>query len=135
MKPILHLTRDAASGDRRTNRQRAFIGTLLVLCLLLAQWVGYAHAIAHVHGQGNVGTHAAVADRGADTSSGPFEHQKASGACAALDAAALGAGLCSKGLALQALHAPQLPPVERASQPWLPAFAPHFSTRAPPLNA
>ena len=134
MKPIFHLTRDAASG-RRTNRQRAFIGTLLVLCLLLAQWVGYAHAIAHVHGQGNAGTHAAIADRGTDTSPAPFEHQKASGACAALDAAALGAGLCSTGLVLQALHAPQLPRVERAAQPWLPAFAPHFATRAPPLNA
>ncbi len=115
-------------------RHRALVSALLVLCLLLAQWVGYAHAIAHWHGQGMGGAHLQQSERIADASS-LFDHPKASGACTALDAATLGAGLCSSGLALPAVHVPPLPLVAQDTQRWLPAFSPLFPTRAPPLNA
>lgn len=127
-------TRISTSAGYRMLRHRALVSALLVLCLLLAQWVGYAHAIAHWHGLGNGGAHLLQAERIADGSP-VFDHQKSSGACAAFDAATLGAGLCHSGLALPAVHVPQLPPVAQDTQRWLPAFSPLFSTRAPPLNA
>ena len=132
---ILTLARQSSTsaGERCIHPARALMGALLVLCLLLSQWVGYAHAIAHWHG--NAAAHLQKAERSADASTGLFEHQKASGTCIALDAAALGAGLCSSALALPVAHAPQLRPDMLAAQRWLPAFSPLFSTRAPPLNA
>ncbi len=132
---ILNLVRQTstAAGDRCIRPARAFMGALLVLCLLLSQWVGYAHAIGHWHG--NATAHLQKAERSADASTGLFDHQKASGACIALDAVALGAGLCSSALALPVAHAPQLRPDMLAAQRWLPAFSALFSTRAPPLNA
>lgn len=133
LNPALHI--DSTTGERRKLRHRALIGALLVLCLLFAQWVGYAHAIAHWHGQGSAAAHWQKGERIADAGNGLFDHQKASGACVALDAATLGAGPCSSGLALPALHAPQQPPVTLAEPSWRPAFSALFSTRAPPLNA
>ena len=138
MIPIPSIHSRIAASERRLLRPRAVVGALLVLCLLLAQWVGYAHAIAHWHGQGSNAAHLKhlqKAERVADAGNGLFDHQKASGACVALDAVALGAGLCSSGLALPAAHAPQLPPVALTEQRWLPAFSALFATRAPPLNA
>ncbi len=127
----------ASAGDRRIRRQRSFAGTLLVLCLLFAQWVGYAHAIAHWHGQGNAGAHLQKAERIAiaDATTGLFDHQKASGACVALDAATLGVSLCSSALTLPAIHQPPLLQAMPAAPFWLPAFSPLFSPRAPPLSA
>ncbi len=135
MIPTLSTHPSIATGARSLLRPRAVVGAWLVLCLLLAQWVGYAHAIAHWHGQGSNAVHLQKAERVADAGTGLFDHQNASGTCIALDAVALGAGPCSSGLALPAVHAPQLPPVALAEQRWLPAFSAHFSTRAPPLNA
>jgi hypothetical protein len=133
LNPTLHI--DSGARERRTLRHRALIGALLVLSLLLVQWVGYAHAIAHWHGQGSVAAHLQNAERIVDAGNGLFDHQKASGACVALDAATLGAGPCSSSFALPALHAPQLPPVTLPEPRWRPAFSALFSTRAPPLNA
>ena len=126
---------DSTTGERPMSRHRALIGAMLVLCLLFAQWVGYAHAIAHGHVQGNAAAHLSKAERVADAGKGLFDHQQASSACIALDAATLGAGLCSNDLALPAVHAPRLPAVTLIDQRWLPVFSAHFSTRAPPLNA
>lgn len=130
---LAHVRRTA--NDGRMLRRRALVGAWLVLCLLLAQWVGYAHAIAHWHGQGSAAAHLQKSERGADVAASVFDHQKASGTCVALDAATLGAGLCSSGLALLAVPAPQQPPAMPAGPRWLPAFSPLFSTRAPPLDA
>ncbi len=136
------MTRPSAL-NRRTIRSgqlaptpRALLGALLVLCLLLSQWLGYAHAIAHLHGQANVVSHVqGEPPAGSGAGSVLFEHQKASGSCAALDAATLGAGLCGDGLALSALRAPQVPAPDFQHQPWRAAFTPLFSSRAPPRNA
>ncbi len=127
-------TRTGTTASHRRLRHRAFASAMLVLCLLVAQWVGYAHAIAHWHGQEMGAAHLQQSERIADASP-VFDHQKASGACAALDAATLGAGLCSSSFALPAVHVPQRPPVAQDTQRWLPAFSPFFPTRAPPLNA
>lgn len=128
--------RQPGISGQPTPVRRALLGALLVLCLLLSQWLGYSHAIAHMHGQANAAAHAqGEPPAGTQPGSGLFEHQKASGACAALDAATLGASLCSDGLALSALRAPQVPAPALQYQAWRPAFIPLFSSRAPPPDA
>ena len=135
MNRILPSHNRSATGGRRLHRPRALIGALLVLCLLLAQWVGLSHAIAHAHGLGNASLHQALADRGADgnpTGNGLFDHPRASGACAALDAATLGAGPCTDIAMLPVQRAAQVPAVALPLQRWHSPFIANFSTRAPP---
>ncbi len=112
----------------RQPRRSAALGVLLAISLLLTQWLGYAHAIAHAGVPAEFA--AAQAAKG-----DPFDHAKSASACAALDAIALGAGLQSTGL-------PPLPPAMADApvpQPlrngWHRLFTAHFSSRAPPLNA
>lgn len=112
----------------RQPRRSAALGVLLAISLLLTQWLGYAHAIAHA---GAPAEYAAAPMVKGD----PFDHAKSASACAALDAMALGMGLQSTGL-------PPLPPAVADSpvaQPlrtgWHRLFTAHFSSRAPPLNA
>ncbi len=114
--------------DRMRVRHRsALFGILLALSLLLTQWLGYAHAIAHA---GNAAEFAKAGQAG-----GPFEHARSAGACAGFDAATLGAGTLNSVLPLL--------PVIRESGPvdlplrsgWHRQFSAHFSSRAPPLNA
>ena len=124
------------SAARYAPRGNALVSGLLVLCLLLAQWVGLAHAIAHAQSQGSV--HLQLAERGGDTdavSVGLFDHPKASGACAALDAATLGAGPCTDIGTLPLQRAVQVPASAVLLQRWHPPFVASFSSRAPPLDA
>ncbi len=143
MNRLLAITGGPAHSERRTQRQRAFVGVLLVLCLLLAQWVGYAHAIAHAHGQGNLNAPLQVAelnsdargDAGNDAKAGLFDHARASGACVALDASALGAGPCADIALLPVQRATLAPATAVLLQRWHPPFTANFATRAPPVNA
>lgn len=108
-------------------RRSALMGILLALSLLFTQWLGYAHAIAHA---GGATDYAKVAQ-----ADGALEHAKSAGACAAFDAATLGAGTLNSVL-------PAMPVVQKSGPVALPLragwhrqFTAHFSSRAPPLNA
>ena len=123
------------TGGRHMHWQRALISALVVVCLLLAQWVGLSHAVAHAHGLGNAGLHLASAERGADgnpAGNSLFDHPRASGACAALDAATLGAGPCADVAMLPVQRAAQAPVIAVLLQRWHSPFVANFSTRAPP---
>ncbi len=99
---------------------------LLAVSLLFSQWLGYAHAIAH----------AGVGAEPVKAYAGVSDHVKSAGACAALDAAALGAGLQGAGLAPLAALAASEPVVLPLRSGWHRLFTTHFSSRAPPaLNA
>ncbi len=109
------------------DRRGALMGMLLVLSLLLTQWLGYAHAIAHAGG--------APEFKKAALAGSALEHAKSASACAAFDAATLGAGTLNSML-------PALPVVREGGPVILPLrsgwhrqFSAHFSSRAPPLNA
>ncbi len=141
MNRLLAINGGLAHSERRAQRQRAVIGVLLVLCLLLAQWVGYAHAIAHAHVQGNASPHLLAGERGIDATSdanakaGLFDHARASGACVALDAAALGAGPCTDIALLPVQRAAVAPVTVVLLHRWLAPFTANFASRAPPVNA
>lgn len=112
----------------RRPRRNAALAVLLALSLLLMQWLGYAHAIAHAEGQPEF-------EKVAATQDDSFGHAKSASACAALDAVALGAGL-------QAAPVVLCPPATAdtvLTQPpcagWRRLFSAHFCSRAPPLNA
>jgi hypothetical protein len=111
-----------ASSHRRS--YRALTAALLVFGLLLSQWVGWTHAIAH---SGIASTQAA-----SDSSWEPIQHTHSASHCAALDAATLGASLHSSGLlvlpAVRASAAIDLP--VRGGIARLTAL--HFNSRAPP---
>lgn len=106
---------------------RAVTAALLVISLLLAQWLGLAHAIGH---SGIAGTQTMSAPGWE-----PSQHPHSIGHCAAFDAATLGASLHSIGL--------PLPPVIRTSTainlPVVGAVTArtprHFDSRAPPQLA
>lgn len=113
----------------RHRRRNVLTGILLALSLLFTQWLGYAHAFAHAGG------HAGWVQDTSRATDSPFDHSKSASACAAFDAATLGAGLQP--------DAPALPPAVSpgdavAAQPcasWHPSFTAHFPTRAPPTTA
>ncbi len=112
-----------------SKRSTALIGMLLAISLLLSQWLGYAHAIAHA----GVGAEPAKA---AQAYTGVSDHVKSAGACAALDAATLGAGLQSASLPLLPDMATNGPVALPLRSGWHRLFTAHFSSRAPPrLNA
>ena len=99
-----------------------------MLSLLLTQWLGYAHAIAHADNR-NEATTVGIAKAGV------ADHQKSASACAAFDAATLGAGLHSPAITLFASPAPAFAPLALTPAGHAPAFFAHFSSRAPPLKA
>ncbi len=112
----------------RTDRRRHWLALTLILSLLFVQWIGFGHSIAHGNGLPELRQTAAKAI-------GLPDHQKAAGACAALDAATLGAGLPTADF-VPAFAVPDHGPVTlplRAG--WHRLFTAHFSSRAPPLNA
>ncbi len=109
------------------NRRRAFMGMLLALSLLFTQWVGYAHAIAHA---GGATEFTKVAQAGS-----PLEHAKSASACAAFDAATLGAGTLNSALPTVPVVQESGPVVLPLRAGWHRQFSAHFSSRAPPLNA
>lgn len=109
------------------NPQRAFTAVVLVLSLLLAQWLGLTHAIAH----------SGVASAQTASASGwePIEHTQSATHCAAFDAATLGASLHTSGLVI-------LPVVRCSAAVELPVrggiarlTTRHFNSRAPPHQA
>ena len=111
----------------RTDRRRHWLALTLMLSLLFAQWLGFGHAVAHGNGLPEVKQAAAKA-------LGLPDHSKASGACAALDAATLGAGLPTADFipAFAVLdHGPVTLPLRTG---WHRLFTAHFSSRAPPLD-
>ena len=99
-----------------------------MLSLLLAQWMGYAHAIAHADSRDE-----AISIQ--ISKSGIADHPKAASACAAFDAATLGAGLHSPAITLVVAPAPWFAPLALVAVAYAPALFVHFSSRAPPLTA
>lgn len=113
----------------RSKRSTALIGMLLAVSLLFSQWLGYGHAIAHA------GV-AAEPLKAAQAYAGVADHAKSAGTCAALDAAALGAGLQGAGLPPLPAMAADGPVTLPLRSGWHRLFTAHFSSRAPPrLNA
>lgn len=113
---------------------RATIALWVVVCLLFAQWLGFAHAIGHAGLKADAISEAIyVQSLSVDKTSPVFDHQKASNACAALDAATLGAGLHSAPiLALLLTLSPSK--IDCAvHNPWQQSFIALFSSRAPPF--
>lgn len=112
-------------------RSSAAIALWIVLCLLFAQWLGFAHAISHAGTKPEITSNQFAT---ADKTFFVFDHQKASSSCAALDAATLGASLHSAP-ALPLLLT--LPPTNidcALHNPWQQPFIALFSSRAPPLS-
>lgn len=116
----------------RRPRRIAFLGMLLALSLLFMQWLGYAHAVAH--GIPHTGAPSEF-ESAAQLKTDAFDHAKSSGACASLDALALGAGLQSAALPTLPAIAHDAPAALPLRAGWHRLFNAHFSTRAPPLNA
>ncbi len=112
---------------RMRHRRHALIGMLLALSLLLTQWLGYAHAIAHAGGATEV---TKVTQAG-----GSFDHGKSASACAGFDAATLGAATLNSALPPLPTVAASGPVVLPLRSGWHRQFSAHFSSRAPPLNA
>ena len=109
-------------------RRTALLGVLLILSLLFTQWLGYAHAVSH-------GVASPEMTKAVQSAGGPSDHAKSASACAALDAATLGAGLHSAGwppLPALAVNGAVALPLRSG---WHRLFSAHFSSRAPPLNA
>ncbi len=110
----------------RTDRRR-WLALTLVLSLLFTQWLGLAHAVAH--GSGMPEYRPLVLK-----TAGLFDHQKSSGTCAALDDAALGAGVSTSSFVpalLAFAEGPAIVPLRAGRDR---PFTAHFSSRAPPLN-
>jgi len=99
----------------------------LILSLLLAQWVGLTHSIAH----SGIASAQAISASGSE----PIEHSKSAGHCAAFDAATLGASLhCSGSLVLPTIRggaAVKLPIPDGVAR----LTTRHFNSRAPPQPA
>lgn len=108
-------------------RRSALMGMLLALSLLFTQWLGYAHAIAHA---GGVTEFTQVVQAG-----GALEHAKSASACAAFDAATLGAGTLNSILPAAPVVQENGPVALPLRAGWHRQFTAHFSSRAPPLNA
>ena len=113
------------------HRSSAVIALWVVICLLFAQWLGYAHAITHA---GLKSETASVQALSADKTSVVFDHQKASNACAAFDAATLGAGLHSAPVLALLLTLSPSTVACAILTPWQRPFIALFSSRAPPLS-
>ncbi|MFM8462732.1 MAG: hypothetical protein ACKOA0_01305 [Burkholderiaceae bacterium] len=99
----------------------------LILSLLLAQWVGLTHSIAH----SGIASAQAISASGSE----PIEHSKSASHCAAFDAATLGASLHSSGLlvlpAIRGSAAVKLPIPDGVAR----LTTRHFNSRAPPQPA
>ena len=118
--------------DHYASRQRssAAIAIWIVVCLLFAQWLGFAHAISHAGAKPEITSNQVVAP---DKASFVFDHQKASNSCAALDAATLGASLHSVPVLAILLTLSPTRVDCAVLNPWQQSFLALFSSRAPPL--
>lgn len=99
-----------------------------MLSLLFTQWLGYAHLIAHADGVNE-------ATRIESAKSSIPDHQKKASACAAFDAAALGASLHTPHIVLAVSASVSFVPQTASPAGHAPAFFAHFASRAPPLKA
>ena len=128
----------SADNFVRHSRRSAGIALWVALCLLFAQWLGYAHAIGHSGlkaelrlSQISASATTSPADQASD-STPTFDHQKSLSACAALDAATLGASLHSPPLLAIFLTLPSINVGTACLSVWQQSFAALFSSRAPP---
>lgn len=112
----------------QSERRRPWLALMLMLCLLLAQWLGLGHAVAHGNGLPD-------ASKVTTKAGGLLEHQKSTASCAALDAATLGAGVPVAEFTFTLAALVDQPAVLPLRSGWHRLFTAHFSTRAPPLNA
>lgn len=123
----MHPWKEHAARHRTSN---AIMALWIALCLLFAQGLGYAHAISH----GAPKPETTFQGTSVDKVTLVLDHQKASNACAALDAATLGAGLPSASpLALLLTLSPSRV-VCALPSPWQQSFVALFSSRAPPVH-
>lgn len=113
---------------RKPHRHAALLSLALMLSLLFTQWLGYAHLIAHADGVNE-------ASRIENAKSGIPDHQKTASACAAFDAATLGAGLHTPDIRLTIAPSASFAPQAALPASHAPAFFAHFASRAPPLKA
>lgn len=113
-------------SHRKLHHKAALLS--LALMLLFTQWLGYAHLIAHTDGVNEV-------TRIEASKSGIPDHQKTASACAAFDAAALGAGLHTPDIILAVAPSASFAPQTATPAGHAPAFFAHFASRAPPLKA
>ncbi|MGB6054514.1 MAG: hypothetical protein WBG17_04660 [Burkholderiaceae bacterium] len=110
----------------RSRRRQALAG-LLVLALLLAQWSGFQHRIAH-SGFGLAASTVAAGGGPRIGSGGDSLHHS----CLAFDAATLAVALHAAVPSAPALPS-RLPAPQRPTfASWDAPFVPHFLTRAPP---
>ncbi len=130
----------SADHTVRHSRRSAAIALWVALCLLLAQWLGYAHAIGHPGltaeprvSQISTSAQFSAADPASDSITSAFDHQKSLNACAALDAATLGASLHSPPVLAIFLTLPSATADTTCLSVWQQSFAALFSSRAPPL--
>lgn len=113
---------------RKLHHRAALLSLALMLSLLFTQWLGYAHLIAHADG-------ANEATRIESAKSGIPDHQKTASACAAYDAATLGASLHTPDIILAVTPSASFLPQTATPVDHAPAFFAHFASRAPPLKA
>jgi hypothetical protein len=113
---------------RKMHLPASLLSVVLMLSLLLTQWVGYGHAIAHADGLNE--TISVV-----NANAGTADHPKTTSACAAFDAATLGAGLHTPDILLAVAPSASFAPLAITPTGHAPAFFAHFSSRAPPLKA
>ena len=112
----------------KSHRHAALLSLALMLSLLFTQWLGYAHLIAHADGVNE-------ATRIENAKSSITDHQKTANACAAFDAAALGASLHTSDIRLAVIPTASFVPQTATPAGHAPAFFAHFDSRAPPLKA
>jgi hypothetical protein len=121
------------SNNRLRLARRLF--WLLLPAILLAQWVGLAHRIAHAGGS-EMGTHKSVVISQVTSkiflASLPFGEDSRLHSCIALDAATASDYLHSPILAVAANDATEILTLLSQHQLWLAQPERYFSSRAPP---
>jgi hypothetical protein len=100
----------------------------LVLCLLFAQWLGYAHAISHSSIQPEV----ISSNNSLISYSGCFDHQQAGHSCALIEAGTLGATLTVPFFQITAVAPPSFILANLMRFGFQQVFVALFSSRAPP---
>ncbi|MFM8465980.1 MAG: hypothetical protein ACKOAO_00265 [Oxalobacteraceae bacterium] len=125
----MHRMRPSMDHYALRQRSSATLAQWVVLCLLFAQWLGFAHAISHAGTKPEIASHQRFT---ADNTFFVFDHQKASSSCAALDAVTLGASLHSTPMLALLLTLSPTCIQSAAFNAWQQSFTALFSSRAPP---
>jgi hypothetical protein len=106
------------------------IALWLVLCLLFAQWLGYAHSISHSALQ----TEVISSNNSPSSYIGCFDHQQAGHSCALLEAGTLGASLTVPFFQITATALPSFVLANLMRFGFQQRFVALFSSRAPPAH-